>query len=198
VPRVEPLRREELPQFEPLFQMAEGAMGFVPRSLLTMARWPEMMQAFAGLAGTVNLSGKLPPALKQLVAFVSSHTAGCRYCQAHTSHDAERNGLATEKLDAAFEFETSPLFSEAERAALRLARDASFVPNAVEDAHFEALRRHFGDEEIVELVAVIALFGFLNRWNDTMATALEADPLAFAESRLGDRGWTAGKHAADG
>jgi len=198
MPRVEPLRREELSELEPIFRMAEGAMGFVPRSMLTMARWPQMMHAFAALAGTVNLGGKLPPALKQLVAFVSSNAAGCRYCQAHTSNSAERSGLAAEKLDAAFEFETSPLFSDAERAALRLARDASFVPNAVEEAHFETLRQHFSDEEIVELVAVVALFGFLNRWNDTMATALEADPLAFAEDRLGERGWTAGKHAGDG
>ena len=195
MPRVEPLPREDLPQLEPIFRMAEGAMGFLPRSLLTMARWPELMQAFAALAGTVNLRGKLPPELKQLVAFVSSNAAGCRYCQAHTSHGAERGGVPAEKLDAAFEFETSPLFSEAERAALRLARDASFVPNAVEDAHFEALRQHFGDEEIVELVAVVALFGFLNRWNDTMATTLEAGPLAFAERQLGGRGWTVGKHS---
>ena len=195
MPRVEPLRREDLPELEPILQMAEGAMGFVPRSLLTMARWPELMQAFAGLAGTVNLGGKLPAELKRLVSFVSSNAAGCRYCQAHTSHGVERAGGTAEKLDAAFEFETSPLFSEAERAALQLARDASLVPNAVEDAHFDALRRHFGDEEIVELVAVVALFGFLNRWNDTMATALEAGPLAFAERQLGARGWTAGKHA---
>ncbi len=69
------------------------------------------------------------------------------------------------------------------------------MPNAVEDAHFEALRQHFGDEEIVELVAVVALFGFLNRWNDTMATTLEAGPLAFAERQLGGRGWTVGKHS---
>ena len=196
--RIAPLRREDLAQFEPLFEMAEGAMGFVPSSLLTMARWPELLQAFAGLAGTVNLGGKLPRELKGLVSFVSSRAAGCLYCQAHTSHGVERSGVSAEKLDAAFELETSPLFSEAERAALRLARDASQVPNAVEDSHFEALREHFSEEEIVELMAVVSLFGFLNRWNDSMATPLEAEPLAFAERHLGGsggRGWSAGKHA---
>ena len=48
---------------------------------------------------------------------------------------------------------------------------------------------------IVLLVGVIALFGFLNRWNDTMATPLEDTPLEFAETHLAAHGWEAGKHA---
>ena len=40
------------------------------------------------------------------------------------------------------------------------------------------------------------MFAFLNRWNDTMATPLEASPAAVATQALGDQGWTAGKHAA--
>ena len=56
------------------------------------------------------------------------------------------------------------------------------------------LRQHFDEPQIVELVAVCALFGFLNRWNDTMSTELEEVPRAFAEQRLGDSGWHAGKH----
>ena len=55
--------------------------------------------------------------------------------------------------------------------------------------------KHFSDDEIVEIVAVIAMFGWLNRWNDTMATELEAPPLAFAEQYLAGRGWTPGRHA---
>ena len=193
-PHVAPVARQDLPEFEPLFQLAEGAMGFLPNSILTMARWPEMARAFTGLAGTINLGGKLPQELKRLVSFVASRAAGCVYCQAHTSHGVERAGVADEKIDAAFEFETSPLFSDAERAALRLARDAAQVPNEASAEHFEELRRHFDESEIVELVAVIALFGFLNRWNDTMATELEDAPEAFAERVLGGRGWSVGKH----
>jgi len=98
----------------------------------------------------------------------------------------------------AFAFETSEHFDERERAALRLARDAALVPPAVTDAHFEDLRRHFDEREILELVAQIALFGFLNRWNDTLATELEASPLRFAREHLGARGWDAGKHAGGG
>jgi hypothetical protein len=80
------------------------------------------------------------------------------------------------------------------RAALRLARDGAVTPNAVEDQRFEELKAHYDAEEIVELVATIAMFGFLNRWNDTLATELEASPLAFAQQHLSGHGWSPGKH----
>ena len=132
MPRVAPRDRGELAEFEPFFGILESAMGFVPRSLLTMGRWPELLRAFSGLSGTVLAGGSVAPGLKQLVAFVTSNAAGCRYCQAHTSHSAERAGVPQEKIDAAFEFETSELFDDAERAALRLARDAGRVQKAVD------------------------------------------------------------------
>ena len=195
MPRVAPLPRGGLSEFEPFFQMAEQAMGFVPASLLTMGRNPALLQAFAGLTGTILAGGELDPGLRALVSYVASRAAGCAYCQAHTGHTAHRNGVSEEKLQAAFEYETSPLFDERERSALRVAQYAAAVPNAVEDAHFDALRRHFSDEEIVEIVSVIALFGFLNRWNDTMATTLEQTPRQFGEKLLGEAGWQVGKHA---
>ena len=151
------------------------------------------MRAFATLAGAV-LSGTVRPELKQLVAHISSTAAGCQYCQAHTAHTAARIGVSLEKLEAAWNFETDNRFNEAERAALRFARDASIIPNAVTKNHFEDLHKHFSDDEIVELLAVISLFGWLNRWNDTMATELESEPLNFASRHLTPRGWQAGKH----
>lgn len=186
--------RHQLGALEPMLKSVEAGMGFVPTSFLTMAHWPELLQAFGGLGGTVLGGGELDRGLKQLVAFVVSNAAGCRYCQAHTSHVAHRVGVEAEKIQAAFEYETSPLFSDAERAALRVAAHAGMVPNAVEAEHMAALAEHFSPRQIVELVAVIALFGFLNRWNDTMATTLEDGPKAFAAAELGGHGWTAGKH----
>ncbi len=197
MPRIDPIAREELAQFEEFFKIVEGGMGFVPNSMLTMGRRPDLLKAFAELSSAVLVGGTLPPDLKQLVAFVASNAAGCRYCQAHTAHSSERVGVPPEKRDAAFEFENSPLFSEAERAALRVARDSAFVPNATTDEQFAELRKYFDDIEVVELVAVISLFGWLNRWNDTMATQLENDPLGFASNNLSARGWDAGKHADD-
>ena len=190
-----PKSREELTDLEPIFQMVEAIIGFLPNSMLTMAHWPGLLQTFAGLGGTVLSGGEIGPELKQLVAFVVSNAAGCRYCQAHTSHSAERAGASEEKIQAAFAFESSDLFSEAERSALRVALHAGMSPNAVEPEHMKMLQQHFSDKQCVEIVAVISLFGFLNRWNDTMATTLEDGPRSFASEKLQDSGWDIAKHA---
>jgi len=192
--RLEPLPREDLAEFEPFLQGIEQGMGFIPNSVRTMAHKPELLRAFGAFAAGVLGEGAISPELKQLVAFVTSSAAGCRYCQAHTAHSAHRAGAGRERIAAAFDFETSPLFSEAERAALRLANAAGLSPSAAEESHFSALGEHFSPAEIVELMGVIAFFGFLNRWNDAFATTLEEEPLAFARVALEPQGWTVGAH----
>lgn len=192
--RIEPTPRASLPQHEATFALVEAAMGFVPSSMPTMAKVPGLMEAFATLAGTINGMGEIDRGLAQLVANVASHAAGCRYCQAHTAAHAARAGVDADKVANVWEFETSELFSEPERAALRLARDAAQVPNAVTDEHFAELSRHFSEGQIIQIVATVSLFGYLNRWNDTMATMLEPEPLAFAAEHLGPAGWEPGKH----
>ena len=79
-------------------------------------------------------------------------------------------------------------------AAIAIAFAAGRVPNETSKNHFDDLREHFEERQIVQIVAVISLFGFLNRWNDTMATQLESEPTEFAESVLSDGGWALGKH----
>jgi uncharacterized peroxidase-related enzyme len=195
VPRIEPLSRESLPQYEDTFRMVEQALGVLPNSTLTMARRPEVMEAFARLNAVVMAEGTVSGVLKQLVATVVSGAAGCAYCQAHTSHVAEQRGADAAKLAAVWEFEVSPLFTEGERAALRVARGAGVTPSGVTDEDMRRLRDYFDDDQVVEIVAVIANFGFLNRWNDTMATQLERSPLTWASEHLRDTGWEAGKHA---
>jgi AhpD family alkylhydroperoxidase len=159
-----------------------------------MARRPEILRAFSELITRIWRTGTVPVGLKPLVAIVASTAAGCRYCQAHETVDAKMRGVDEDKIAEIWDFERSPRYSEAERAALRFARDASVVPNAVTPAHFEDLRRHWDDGEIVEILAVVGLFGFLNRWNDSMATDLEVIPTAFAGRTIGPHGWEPGKH----
>src|SRR5215207_3738623 len=193
---MQPLRREDHPELEELFRLYDDTMSFVPNSLFTMARRPEILGAFSELITRIWRTGTVPVGLKPLVAIVASTAAGCRYCQAHETVDAKLRGVDEDKIAEIWDFERSPRYSEGERAALRFARDASVVPNAVTPAHFEDLRRHWDDGQIVEMLAVVGLFGFLNRWNDTMATDLEPEPLGFAAERYGDR-WEPGKHAPE-
>jgi uncharacterized peroxidase-related enzyme len=191
---MQPLPRQDHPELEELWRLYDDTLSFVPNSLFTMARRPEILEAFSDLITKIWRTGTLPIELKPLIAIVSSTAAGCRYCQAHETVDAKMRGVDEAKIAAVWDFEHSPYYSEAERVALRFARDASLVPNQVSPGHFEELRRHWDDGEIVEILAVVGLFGFLNRWNDSLATDLEEIPAAFAARTIGGQGWEPGKH----
>lgn len=196
---VAPLQRESLAGLAEVFAATEERMGFLPNSLLTMARRPELLKAFSALGRAVNApNDNLPPMLKSMIAHIASSVAGCRYCMAHTASNADRSASGEEKakVERLGAFETDPIFSEKERATLSFAAAAASVPNSVEAAHFARLREFYSDDDIVEIVGVVAMFGFLNRWNDTMATDLEPEPIAIGETKLKDRGWTPGKHVA--
>jgi uncharacterized peroxidase-related enzyme len=197
--RLEPLTLAEVPdELRPVFDYAGELMGFTANDVLTMARWPALLKAMQQLVGVIYGPGELEDGLKRLVAMVVSSAAGCRYCQAHTAHGSSKlRGMTAAKIAAVWEFETSELFDERERAALRVARGAGQVPNAVTDGEFADLRRHFGDQEVPEIMGIIGLFGFLNRWNDTLATELEATPLGFARDTLPAGSWEPGKHVSD-
>ncbi len=93
-----------------------------------------------------------------------------------------------------WEYKTYPAFTEGERAAFDLAIAASQVPNAVDDTLAENARQYWNEGEIVEIMGVVALFGYLNRWNDSMGTQLEEAAATSAQAILGDKGWTRGKH----
>lgn len=192
--RMEPLKVSKVPELQSSIASIREAMGFVPSSLLIMARRPEYVTALSTLVGVIGGPGEIDQGLKFLVAEVASKAAGCQYCVAHSAHAAHQAGVSQEKMDAVWSFETSDLFSSAEKSALTIAMGAAQVPNLVTDEEFATLREHFDESQIVEIIIVIALFGFLNRWNDTMATPLEEEPKEFAEKHLSPNAWSVGKH----
>ena len=194
MPHLDPLPWEANPQFRERFQHYQDTRGFVPNSILTMQRRPAIAQAFMDLNRAVLYEGTVSEELKMLVSLITSQASGCRYCQAHMTNLASIYKASDAKIRAVWEYETSALFSPAERAALRLAFHAALVPNEAGAEHFDELKKHFDESQIVEIVATIALFGYLNRWNDTMATTLETRAVEVAERAIGTVGWSAGKH----
>ena len=192
-PRLTPLPPD--PALNEQFDAAKRSLGFVPNSLLIMQRKPMMVKAWAQMTAAVwDPQSTVDRGFKRLVAHVVSRSAGCQYCMAHTFEGAMHYGVDEKKAAAIWAYQTSPLYSPAERIALDVAVASATVPNSVTDGMFEQMRIHWTDEQIVEIVGVIALFGFLNRWNDTMGTPLEAEPLAVGETYLAPHGWTPGKH----
>ncbi len=193
---LKPLSADALGTQEEAFRQTRDERGWVANSTLTMARRPEILDAFRRLFRATMGPGTVDQGLKQMVAEVASTSAGCRYCQAHTATAARRLGVQAEKIAELYDFERSEHFDDGERAALRLARDSAIVPNAVTPEHFAALAEHFDEAQVCELVGAVAMFGFLNRWNDTIGTELEDVPFEFASDHLTSGGWQAGKHRA--
>lgn len=195
MPLITPLPTDHDHEVAELAKFFNETLGFPPNSILTMQRRPAIAKAFIELNKAVMANhGRVTSALKRLIAYVSSLTTGCRYCQAHAIRAAERYGAEAEKLANIWDYKTHPAFDEAERAALDLAVAASSVPNAVDEQIAAKARQYWDEGEIVEIMGVIALFGYLNRWNDSMGTQLESGAIESGEQHLAGKGWTVGKH----
>ena len=194
MPLIAPLSSIKDKETQELVTFFNETLGFCPNSVLTMQKKPHLAQAFVNLNKAVmDNAGSISSEFKRIIAYISSNTAGCRYCQAHTIRAAERYGGEKERLKQAWNFENSRLFSEGEKVALRFTIAASSVPVNTSKELEQSLQNHWDETDILEIMSVIALFGYLNRWNDVMGTNLEEDAKDSAESLLQSQ-WDIGKH----
>ncbi|WP_178991586.1 carboxymuconolactone decarboxylase family protein [Winogradskyella schleiferi] len=192
---VTPLSAEHDLETKELAEFFNETLGFCPNSVLTMQRRPAISKAFINLNKAVMANeGRVTSALKRMIAWVSSNSTGCRYCQAHAIRAADRYGAEQDQLDHIWDYKTHPAFNEAERAALDFSLAASQVPNAVNAEIKERLYQHWDEGEIVEMLGVISLFGYLNRWNDSMGTDIEEGAVESGNQYLGKHGFEVGKH----
>lgn len=192
---LEPLPPETTPELADDFAIFERILGFVPNSLLTMQRKPEIVRGFGELTKAVmDNCTEVDAGFKRVLAHFASRAAGCQYCEAHSLIAAKIHGISDEKVAAVWEYQTSPLYTEAEKVALDYALAAGSVPNAVDGALMTRMKQHWSENQIVEILGAICLYGFLNRWNDSMATSLESSPKQLGDDVLTQGGWTGGKH----
>lgn len=194
--RISPATPEQFAQVADHMERWKKTKGYPPNSWLAMVRKPAVFRAYRDLHGAVMMvDGEVPKAVKFLVACAVSTAAGDPYCAAHNAENAAHIGaVPLAKVEALAAFRESPLYTAAERAALELAHAAGACPPRVTDAHFAALKQHYSEDAIAEIVAVISLLGWLNRWNITLATPLENEARAFAQQHLAASGWTPGVH----
>lgn len=193
---MEPLSFDSVPEdIQERFTHYNKTRGFTPNSIQTMVRRPNIVRAFMQMNQVVLYEGTVGEELKMLVSLIASQAAGCRYCQAHMANLSKIYNASQEKIAMAWDFESCNLFSDAEKAALRLAYYGAMSPSQASQAHFDEAYKYFDEGQVVEIVASISLFGFLNRWNDTMATELEDLPKEVAKDMIGGNfGWEPGKH----
>ena len=195
-PLVSPLDRNSTKQAKEMATFYDKTLGFTPNSLFTMMHRPRIAKAFLEMNQAVmENKGSITSSMKREIAYLSSMTTGCRYCEAHAIRAAERYGSSKERLENIWEYKSHVAFSEADRAMFDLAIAASQVPNGVSEEIKARAKKFFSDGEIVEILGVVALFGYLNRWNDSMGTELENPAVKSAEKILEARGWEVGKHS---
>jgi|TARA_B100001094_G_scaffold305143_1_gene334734 uncharacterized peroxidase-related enzyme len=196
MPFMKPMSLDNVPEdILERFTHYQNTRGFTPNSIQTMVRRPNIVRAFMQLNQAVLYEGSVKEELKMLVSLVASQVAGCQYCQAHMANLSKIYQASEEKISQVWDFESSKLFTAAERAALRLAYHGAMSPSQTTQEHFDELHKFYDESEIIEIVATISLFGFLNRWNDIMATEIEELPAVVAKDTIGQSfNWDVGKH----
>jgi alkylhydroperoxidase family enzyme len=194
--RISPAPPERFVEVADYMERWKKTKGYPPNSWLTMLRKPGIFRAYRDLHTAVMMDdGEVPRSLKFMIAYSVSAAAGDPYCAAHNAENAAHiAGVPLAKVEALPQFRASPFFTPAERTALELAHAAGTCPPRVTDAHFAELKKHWSEDAATEVVAVIALLGWLTRWNVTLATRLESDALSFAKGHLAPSGWTPGAH----
>ena len=193
---VQPLEENQFDQdLLEFVQFFKGPLGVIPNSVRTMARRPKIAKAFTELnIAVMKCEGNVTPEFKRIIGYVTSFVSGCKYCQAHTILGSQRFGASEERLNDVWDFTESNNFNDAEKAALKYAHAASSIPNEVDDHISDELHKYWDDDDIVEITAVIALFGYLNRWNDSMGSTLEDLPIEAGKKYLKNTSWNIGKH----
>jgi AhpD family alkylhydroperoxidase len=124
---------------------------------------PGAVHAMRGLEKYLRESS-LEPSLRELVKMRASQINGCAYCIDMHSKDARANGETEQRLYALSAWKEAPFYTDRERAALlwteRLTRIAE--EQDVPDEVFAEVRRHFSEQEIVDLTLAVVT---INGWN---------------------------------
>jgi alkylhydroperoxidase family enzyme len=177
LPRIAPLTGDDPRLEEPALRDLVEFVGYRPNALLTMAKLPNLLQAVLGMVqAALRQDGELSVAARFLIACEASRKSGCYYSTVHAVHAAHHAGVPWETLAALPQHAESPLFDEAQRAALALASAAGCVPVVSAASEFERARKWFSERQVLEIVAAASLFGWFNRWNGLMRSELEATP----------------------
>jgi AhpD family alkylhydroperoxidase len=123
-----------------------------PRVVSLMVRNPKAGRAWVQYWTTLLYDGLLPHKLKEMCRIKISVAHHCGYCSTVRSHVARADGLSEDLVQEIFDYAQSTRFTAREKAALRYADLFKSGDDAIDDDRvYDELKRHFTDEEIIEL-----------------------------------------------
>lgn len=174
---IDPMDAQDPRSQDPLLEELVSFSGYRPNALLTMARKPGVLPALLKLLGvSLRGDGLLAEQLRFLVAAEAARQAQCQYTTTHLVHIANHLGASWEKLAALPNYLTDTQYTDQERKALAIASAGGTLPVRGSAAAMEQAKSVYSDEEIIEIVACVAMTGWFNRWNGLMGSTLEAVP----------------------
>jgi uncharacterized peroxidase-related enzyme len=156
------------PEVREIYDTAlRGKPGNVQKAL---AHRPEMLKAFLGFYASVGRS--LDRKLYELIYLRVSLINECRYCAQHHVASSKRVGLTAEDW-AALKSGNYSRYSEKERAALLYVEMLTRAPHQITETDFDELKKHFSDDEIVDIHMLAGLANLTNRVTDPLGLELE-------------------------
>jgi len=185
-------------RYGPLLELVRTLIGVIPNCDPYLEIWPPafrtyniMVPNFLNLPFAIFGIGDAPKEIVGLGMYVSSRTAECSYCSAHTCSFALRRGASPEKIAQALVGGVEN-FTPGELATIAVARSLGRIPCELTEAERQALNNYFTPVEAEWVVLGIVMMGFLNKFMDAVSVELEASTVAEVTSTIG-AGWSTGK-----
>ena len=152
------------------------------RELEPARLWGRSPKVFAGLSllyGALDRkSSPIEPALRTLITVLVSQINWCVFCVDINSATGLKRGLTEAHLEALNEFEASPLFDERIKTALAYAVAITATGSKVDTQLMTRLKKHFNDDAIIELTALIAFQNLSSKFN----SALDVEAQGFCKA----------------
>jgi alkylhydroperoxidase family enzyme len=169
------LNPEDLPVgYRALFEEQLNVPGREAKHIMkVLANAPALLPKFSALGGALLAGSALDPKLRELALEAVGIASGCEYEYVHHWNIAlKRAGVPRDQLVHLREFETSPLFNAGERAVIRYALEVTGNVK-VSDTTFTAVRELLNDEQLMELVLVVAFYNMVVRILEPLQVELE-------------------------
>jgi uncharacterized peroxidase-related enzyme len=168
-PIVAPLSKDTAAaEVQPIFDRLTQAFGHMPAFFATMARSPEALQHFMPLYGAVINKGSVEAKYKELAYLKTALINGCEYCFKAHSASGKKNGVTEEQITHLAFYQRSAAFDEKEKATLLYAERVTRGASGIREGAIHELKKHYSDDQIVELTLTICIANFTNRFNDAL------------------------------
>ena len=169
--RIQPVNYEEATgKAKELLDGVKAKLGLTPNMMKTMAQSPAVLEAYLSFSGALS-GGKLNAKLREQIALTSAEINNCGYCASAHTAIGKMVGLGGEAIQAARQGRASDPKTD---AALKFARAIIVNRGEVSDADLQAVRAAgFGEGEVAEIVANVALNLFTNYFNEVARTEID-------------------------